>query len=337
MATPLRVLIIEDVEEDADLLIRELKKGGYDPTWERVETAEALRDALKEKAWDCIFCDYNLPLFSGPEALELFKKTGLTTPFVLVSGAVGEDAAVEIVKAGADDFLLKGNWTRLISLCLPLTAGGETLGIMHLRAPADDKGADPIEEAVTLIQTAAEQIALSLANIKLREDLRRQSIHDALTGLFNRRYLDETLPRETLRSKRGGEHLSVIMLDIDHFKKFNDEFGHEAGDLVLQTLGAFLKKGVRGGDIACRYGGEEFTVILPGASPEAAIEKAEKLRTGILTQRFIYGGRDLGKVTLSLGVATFPLHGETPEEVIAAADAALYRAKESGRNRVLSA
>ncbi len=116
MTTPLRALIIEDVEEDGELLIRELERGGYDPTWERVETAEAMQKALAEKAWDIVFCDYNMPRFSGPEALSLFKQTGLTTPFILVSGTIGEGEAVDMVKIGADDFLLKGRWTRLSSI-----------------------------------------------------------------------------------------------------------------------------------------------------------------------------------------------------------------------------
>ncbi|MFA4916209.1 MAG: diguanylate cyclase [Syntrophales bacterium] len=222
-------------------------------------------------------------------------------------------------------------------ICLPLTAGGETLGIMHLRGPENDRGADPLEEATSLVQTAAEQIALSLANIRLREELRSQSIRDPLTGLFNRRYLDETLAREALRVERSSEPLSVIMLDIDHFKNFNDDFGHEAGDLVLRNLGVFLQKNIRGSDIACRYGGEEFTILLPGTPLETALERAEKLRTEILSQNFNFNNRDLGQVKLSLGVATCPIHAQTGEEVIAAADGALYQAKQTGRNRVLAA
>ncbi len=167
--------------------------------------------------------------------------------------------------------------------------------------------------------------------------LRELSVRDSLTGLFNRRYLDETLEREL--SRAGRKHLSVgiIMLDIDHFKDFNDSYGHAAGDVVLQALGASLIASIRGSDIACRYGGEEFVLILPEASLEATRQRAERLRLDAKKLKLSHSGMLLETVTLSLGVAAFPEHGSSRLPLLAAADAAMYRAKDEGRDRVVAA
>ena len=230
--------------------------------------------------------------------------------------------------------------SRLASLCTPLMAHGETLGIFCLvTEPGRPVGAQTTisEFNVKLAVSVAEQAALSFANLKLREKLRYQSVRDPLTGLFNRRYLDESLERELPNAVRKGRSLGVIMLDVDRFKKFNDMFGHDAGDTVLRELGDYLAKFIRRGDLACRYGGEEFTLILPECSLEDTRRRAEELRTSF--QQLSIKHRDivLGKVTLSLGVAVLPDHGTTAAELLAAADGALLRAKEEGRDRVLIA
>jgi len=220
-------------------------------------------------------------------------------------------------------------------LCLPMSAHGELIGLMTLDlAPVG--GALPHADRELAI-TAAEQISLSLANLRLREQLRRQSIVDSLTGLHNRRYLDETLKRELARAERKGAPLAVVLIDVDHFKRWNDTHGHEAGDQVLRLVGGALQQGVRGSDIACRYGGEEFALVLPEAELETAQARAEALREAIAGIAVNYGGRLLDRVTASFGVALMPHHGVTPEEVLQAADAALYRAKQAGRNRVVVA
>ncbi len=188
-----------------------------------------------------------------------------------------------------------------------------------------------------LAVSMAEHIALALANLKLQETLRNQAIRDPLTGLFNRRYMEESLEREVRRAARSGASLGMIMLDIDHFKRLNDALGHEAGDAVLTALSNFLQAQVRGGDIACRYGGEEFLLMLPEASLEATYERAERLREAVKNLRVPYRGESIGPVTLSLGVATFPEHGATGEAVVLAADAALYCAKQGGRDQVVVA
>lgn len=216
-------------------------------------------------------------------------------------------------------------------LCVPMMAQGEALGVLYLSS--QHKGLFT-EAKQQLAVTVAEHIALALANLKLHEALKQQSIRDSLTGLFNRRYLEESLEREINRAARQNQNVGVIMLDVDHFKRFNDTFGHEAGDSVLRELGMFIKKHVRGSDIACRYGGEELTLILPEASLEITTLRAEQIREGVKHLNLQNRRQSLGCITLSLGVAVFPDHGTTGGAVIEAADAALYRAKQEGRDRV---
>jgi diguanylate cyclase (GGDEF)-like protein len=187
-----------------------------------------------------------------------------------------------------------------------------------------------------LALTVAEHLALSLGNLKLQEALRHQAIRDPLTGLFNRRFMLETLERELYRMQRKESPLGVIMVDIDHFKRFNDTFGHAAGDAVLSALGRVLLAHVRKEDVACRYGGEEFTLILPETSQETACDRAEKLRQLVHGLHLEHHGQSLGAITISLGVAVYPQHGEDPEALLRAADVALYEAKHAGRDRVVT-
>ncbi len=169
-----------------------------------------------------------------------------------------------------------------------------------------------------------------------RERLREQTIRDPLTGLFNRRYLDESLPRELARARRENTPLSVVMLDIDHFKRLNDGYGHLAGDAVIRRLGALISKGARGGDLPCRYGGEEFLLVLPNMGIEAAVARAEQWRESFQQLSMQIGGESVS-ATFSAGVAAYPLHGEAVEPLIQAADKALYAAKNAGRNCVIRA
>jgi diguanylate cyclase (GGDEF)-like protein/PAS domain S-box-containing protein len=186
------------------------------------------------------------------------------------------------------------------------------------------------------VRLANEQLRVQLGKIEaLQEQLREQAIRDPLTGLFNRRYLVETLDREIAQALRASTPLSVIIIDLDHFKKINDAHGHKAGDLMLQTLGALLSTKTRDGDIACRYGGEEFVIVLPGASLAIAQQRAEQLRTTFQELRVTYHKQTLG-ATLSAGVAAFPLNGADGEAILQEADKALYIAKSTGRNRVIS-
>lgn len=221
-------------------------------------------------------------------------------------------------------------------LCLPLIAQEGAFGLLHLQVPGelDSSG---IERVKDLAITVGDHISLALGNLKLRETLRQQVIHDPLTGLFNRRYLEETLEREVRRVQRKGATLGVIMMDLDNFKRFNDTFGHEAGDSLLEALGKFLKTQVRGEDIACRYGGEEFVLIIPEASLDIAQQRAEEIRRGVPHLKVVIREHPLENTTISLGVAIFPDHGATGEDVLRAADDAMYKAKAAGRNRVVVA
>ncbi len=170
----------------------------------------------------------------------------------------------------------------------------------------------------------------------LRDQLREQAIRDPLTNLFNRRYLQETLERELANAQRADHSVGVLMLDIDHFKRLNDTYGHKAGDLILQALGKLLHTLTRSSDVACRYGGEEFVIVMPGATVQFAAQRAEQLRANVETMRVPFADTTL-RATLSLGVAAFPQQGNNGDQVLRAADTALYLAKTSGRNRVCMA
>jgi diguanylate cyclase (GGDEF)-like protein len=188
-----------------------------------------------------------------------------------------------------------------------------------------------------LAQTVAESVALAMVNLRLRETLRQQSIRDPLTGLFNRRYLEETFERELRRAERKGESIGIIMLDVDRFKLFNDTHGHDAGDALLKALGGVLKESVRAEDVACRYGGEEFTLLLTGATQQQTFDRAEQVREAVAGLKVMNQGKLLDGVSASMGVATFPQHGRDLAGLVRAADLALYRAKHEGRNRVINA
>ncbi|HEX2713801.1 MAG TPA: diguanylate cyclase [Candidatus Acidoferrales bacterium] len=222
-------------------------------------------------------------------------------------------------------------------LCVPMMGQGEALGVLHLQyaGPPAEVGARLTETERRLAITAAGHIGLALANLRLRETLRIQSIRDPLTGLFNRRYMEESLARELRRAARNQRRVGAIMLDLDHFKRFNDNYGHEAGDAMLRELGEFLRMRTRREDIACRYGGEEFVLVLPEASVEVTWHRAERLREEFKHLNLQHRGHSLGTVTLSLGLAFFPEHGSTVGDILRAADNALYRAKAEGRDRVI--
>ncbi len=215
--------------------------------------------------------------------------------------------------------------------CIPMLAQGETLGVVNVRLVTK------LDEAQRQLLTAVtEQIALSLANLKLRKALNELSIRDSLTGLFNRRYMEESIGRELARAKRSGERVGFLMIDTDFFKKFNDTFGHEIGDAVLRELGALFKTNLREHDIPCRYAGDEWLMILVGKEIdlEVAQRRAQELCILATRIRVQSGSQLVGQITLSIGAAIFPDHGEDKDSLLRAADRALYKAKDAGRNRV---
>ena len=229
------------------------------------------------------------------------------------------------------------------TICVPMVGQGDTLGVLFLESNPAEHGqivalADGVlDSCERLAVDVAERLSLAVANLMLRETLRSQAIRDPLTGLFNRRYMEETLGREVPRALRKGTPLSVVMLDIDHFKIFNDLFGHDAGDALLHELGILLQSRVRDEDVACRYGGEEFALILPEMSAEGAYVRLNEIREGVRELKVVHRGQPLGPVTISLGVAFLREHGSTGESLLHSADTALYRAKKEGRDRVVRA
>ena len=214
-------------------------------------------------------------------------------------------------------------------LCVPLVANGEIFGVLHLTSP----NAINAETRGVLI-AAAEQISLTLANLRLQESLRTQSLRDPLTGLFNRRYLETSLEREVVRGQRHALTFALLMLDIDDFKRFNDEHGHDAGDALLSEFGRLLQRSLRTEDIVCRYGGEEFIAILVDADAELARQRAETIRAEVQRLELRHRNEICGRVTVSIGIALYPAHGALAADLLHRADKALYASKRSGKDRV---
>ncbi|HTV82687.1 MAG TPA: diguanylate cyclase [Acidobacteriaceae bacterium] len=221
-------------------------------------------------------------------------------------------------------------------LCLPVVAHGEMLGAVTIECESPQVAAmtETREESVISL---AEMAAMAIAGLRLRERLERQSIRDGLTGLFNRSFMEVALERELHRAARQQKDLALMMVDIDHFKQFNDTFGHEAGDVVLREVAESLRIGVRSEDIVCRYGGEEFMVILPEITQNSALERAELLRRQVEGLALRYHGQPLRQVTISIGLALSTQNSEVAEDLVRCADRAMYAAKHRGRNRVMQA
>jgi len=225
--------------------------------------------------------------------------------------------------------------------CIPMTAQGEIGGILHVRIPAaalallqdDDVGK---KNPMRLLETVAEHASLSLANMKLQQTLQEQSTKDPLTGLYNRRYSEEVLLREQKRTIRGKNSMGILLIDLDYFKKVNDTWGHEAGDEILRRFAGILRREFRTEDTVCRYGGEEFLIILPGTDLAQAETKAEQLRKIVQKELHITWQNQEISATISIGIARFPSGNLNIQQIIDAADKALYQAKYEGRNRIFT-
>ncbi|MBU1002237.1 MAG: sensor domain-containing diguanylate cyclase [Proteobacteria bacterium] len=217
------------------------------------------------------------------------------------------------------------------TLTVPIIAAKRPLGVLQL---ASDN-AQALEGAQGMAFITAEHMALTVDNIRIRTRLKNLAVKDALTGLFNRRYFDETMNRETQAAKESGDPLCVVMFDIDHFKKLNDTKGHDAGDVALQSVGRFLGATAGENDTPCRYGGEEFFFVMKGSNYEQALAMGETIRSGIAALNITHGEIQVSPIYVSVGVARFPDHGATPDQLAKAADLCLYHAKEHGRNQVV--
>lgn len=221
------------------------------------------------------------------------------------------------------------------TICVPVATQSNTIALLHIQTSPLHS---PLTESdQTLASAVAEQVGLVLSNLQLREDLRQQAIRDHLTGLYNRYYMEASLEQELNRSQRNGRPVSLIMLDIDHFKAFNDTYQHQAGDELLRELGHLIQGSVRSGDIACRYGGEEFLLIMPDTPQAAAVQRADHLRLLVKGLRLENEHQAFPPITISLGVACWPDHGHSVKDLLKAADDAMYKAKNNGRDQVASA
>ncbi len=264
--------------------------------------------------------------------LHIFEPTHNTTTVVAAWGEIPNDQARLPSPGGLTGAFADTSH----SMSLPLMSQNKPLGMLRLWQ-TQHIAPQAHERWRQLAVTMADQLALVLTTIQLQIHLKYQAAHDSLTGLYNRHHLKDTLTHELRRAARQRQHVGFLMLDIDHFKRINDTYGHDAGDVLLQTVGAFLQQQVRHADTACRFGGEEFALILPDAALASVQARAEQLRHAIKDLRVQHNGRMLHAITVSIGVASFPEHGITDEAIIKAADNALYAAKTAGRDCVVVA
>ena len=222
-------------------------------------------------------------------------------------------------------------------LCLPIVAHGDTVGLLHIRFHQDESQqscSDQFDDPRRFATHCAEHISLAIANVKLRDELQDQSTRDPLTGLFNRRFFLEAMRSEIGRAQLNENPIGLISFDADNFKLFNDNHGHDAGDVVLREIADCLRYQLKDKEVACRFGGEEFSILLPGAGLEASFEVAERVRQAVAELTINYSGIKLPTITISGGVACYPDGGKHAQDLLNVADKALYRAKALGRNRM---
>ncbi len=294
MGTSLRVLIIENSTEDAELLIRELRTGGYDPAYERVETSAALVTALNKQTWDIVLSDYGLPQLTGVEALARVRERELDMPFIFISGTIGEAAAVEAMKAGAQDYVIKGNTSRLLPM----------------------------------VERQLHEAAVRRQHQREEETVEYLAYHDALTDLPNRNVFYDRLQQAILTCYREKKPLAMLLLDLNQFKDVNDTFGHLYGDLLLRQIGPRVRKCLRESDTVARMGGDEFAILLPNTPMEGASLAARKLLKAIEAP-FLLKDVTL-EVGVSIGIALYPEHGEESDVLFQRADTAMYVTKQAG-------
>ncbi|MDR3576612.1 MAG: diguanylate cyclase [Anaerolineaceae bacterium] len=221
------------------------------------------------------------------------------------------------------------------TLCVPVMSEGLAIGLLYMETNKNNAALN--EDQLQLAAAVADQIGLALSNLQLRDNLHEQAIRDPLTTLYNRYYMQESLERELRRAERSGHSVTLLMVDLDHLKAFNDRYGHLSGDELLRGLGKLLKKMFRGGDILSRYGGDEFLVVLPEASIEIGLQRAEELRQNVKEMLIQIEDYPLQNLTISIGISSWPEHGTSSADVLRAADKALYLAKTQGRDRVIVA
>ncbi len=311
----LKVLVVDDDDSLVLIISEVLQDDGYE-----VDTASSGEEALelfRSQHYPLVISDIRMPGISGIELLQEVKKISKDTQVIIITSHASVESTISALRLGAYDYLLK---------------------------PFEE-----IELISAVVNRAVEKIGLTkekqslLGNLmrnkeeleKLNSVLHQLSVCDGLTGLYNHRYLQESVTQELIRCQRNKGTFSLIFIDVDNFKEYNDRHGHPAGDEILKKLGSFLNDRLRRTDIAARYGGEEFVVLLPETSKDNAIICAETLRKTVADYPFT--GREtqpLGILSVSMGISTYPEDGENVSDLLNSADGSLYKAKAAGRNRV---
>jgi diguanylate cyclase (GGDEF)-like protein len=298
MTQPLHVLLVEDSEDDAALILRELRKGGYEPDCRRVDTATDLEAALERDNWDVVITDHNLPGYSSEMTLATLKRSGLDIPVIIVSGSIGESIAVEAMKNGAHDYIMKDNLARLV--------------------PA--------------ITRELRETKNRYAHRRAQETIQHLAFHDALTGLANRHEFEAQV-QAALRSVADGARHALLYMDLDQFKIINDTCGHEAGDELLRQLAVVLRAPVRDADTLARLGGDEFGMLLTHCDLEDAQQVAERMLQLVKDFRYVWQDKTFA-IGASIGLVMLEERAQTLSDVLRIADMACYAAKDRGRNRV---
>ncbi len=296
--TLLRVLLVEDADDDAQLLLRLLRKEGYAPDYLRVDNGRDMAAALAETAWDIIISDYTMPGFSAHDALEIYKQAAIDIPFIIVSGHIDDVSAVAAMRAGAHDYLLKDSLARL--------------------AP--------------VIARELDEVRVRIAKRRAEQELRFHAYHDPLTGLLNRREFESALTQAVCAAQRDRSQHLLCYLDLDQFKLVNDTCGHGAGDELLRQLGANLGRQVRSGDTLARLGGDEFGLLLANCPLEDGLRIVAGLHEMVRNFRFHWHDA-VFQIGCSIGVTVLSAETADASEAMSAADVACYVAKEMGRNR----
>jgi diguanylate cyclase (GGDEF)-like protein len=297
MSKPLRVLIVAATNEEADSLLGELRKGGFDPAGERVDTRTTMAAALARQQWDLILSDHALPRFNATMALTLLKKTGHDIPCIIVSSSVGEELAVAALKMGAHDYILKGNLTRLVSA----------------------------------VEQELKEAELRRERRRAEATFQRQASHDVLTDLPNRTLFKDRLTLALAHANRYRNMLAVVFVDLDRFKNIIDTLGPAVGDRLLQGVAERLGSCLEEGDTLARLGGDEFVILLPRLQRADKAVKVAQSVLEVLKPVFMFNGHEL-HITTSIGISLYPYDGTDVDTLLKNADTALYRAKEQGRN-----
>jgi len=340
---------LRDANRTLEVTVRQLEQFHRDDET-LVRMAELLQSCSQRDEAYAVVHDTGLQLFPGlAGALHIYRDSRDVLEHAVAwageRGAPFAPADCWALRLGHPHFVAGDNALRCRHaaadarsyVCMPVQGEGQVLGLLHAVLEIGDEAARRASGTERRLRLFIERIGPALANLKLRESLRVLALHDPLTGLYNRRFLEDALKREIQRYERGKKPFSLIMIDVDHFKRFNDRFGHDAGDFVLTAIAQVIAKGVRVTDVACRYGGEELAVLLPEANLEYALERAEQLRKRIRETSLTHRGQVLPAPSASFGVSEFPRNGASIDEFLKAADRALYRAKQAGRDQVCAA